>query len=473
MLISKTVQDFLSSRRIPFRRLLQNNAVDGIAVPPYERVRVVLLCDSSGPILAAFPSNNGLDFETLVSITGRPLKVASAREFGSRLHGFSNLHLPPLGDLFGIDMILDESLLAEPWLQIAGGEDGVTYLLSNASFRRLVERANVHLISRRVQPFDVSKQDSISNSSVYQLLGKVAMGGTEAVSPTSDAEMVRRLKTVKLPPMPASAQRLAALKAADDFELPELVHAIELDPAISANILRFARSAFFAYNGRITSIKDAIFHVLGVDLALNAAFGIAVGGGFKGPLDGPLGLRAHWRHAVRAGALAQTLAAASNTEPRIGLGSAYLAGLLHDTGFLLMAQLAPGEYKLLNKMMASKPSLTTIDAEQRVFGVSHTWLAERLFKDWNLPEELIVAAAYHHDPAYAGSQCAYSRLIWLTARLLRPKGMVNRAGVANWDDLPQELMDQLGLEPEVLDDCLAMLSDKSEDLDSFASYIAA
>ena len=474
MLISKTVQDFLTSRRIPFRKLLRGSATDGITIPDHERVRAVLLCDGTQPLLAVFPANNGLDFEALVEFTKRPLKVATAREFDSRLHGLSNLHLPPLGDMFGINMVLDESLRTLPWLRIAGGEDGVSYLLSNNAFWRLVERANVHSFSRPAALENQPLSPSVTHSSVYQLLGQVALGGANVGYAFKDNDIIERLKEAKLPPIPAVAQRIIALKAADDFELIDLVRAIESDPATSAHILRLARSAYYSYAGRIGSIRDAIFHVLGADVALHAALGIAVGHVFTGPMEGPLGLPSHWRHAVRAATTAQVLASATSVQPRIQHGTAYLVGLLHDAGFLLMAQSAPGEYKLLNKMMQAKSSLTTADAEQRVFGVSHAELGRRLFTEWNMPEELIVATAYHHDPEYNGPHCAYAHLIWLTDRLLRTQEKTHdNADDGSWGDIPPSLLESLGLETYVLDDCLALLNDKGEILDGFAVHLAA
>jgi len=469
MLISKAVQAFLTNGQIAYRKLLSDVAIDGGPVPAHERVRVLLLCDHNGPLMAVFPVNSGLDFEALVIATGRQLKVATAREFGARLQGLSNLQLPPFGDMLGIDMIVDEALLFKPWLRVAGGEEGVSYLFIRAAFVRLVENARFLRFSRPVQSFESERREMAVDASVYQLLGKVAAEGGEQGGASLGSILAERLKTAKLPAMPETGQRLAIMKAAGDVELLEVVHAIEMDPVVSAHVMKFACSAFFSYQGRIASIRDAVFNVLGVDIALNLALGIAVGRTFKGPLDGPLGLHAHWRHAVRVAALTQALAAASQVEPRIQLGTAYLAGLVHNIGFLLMAQLAPGEYKLLNKMLSAEASLSMADAEQRVFGIAHTVLAQRLFTEWNLPAELVAAAAYHHDASYVGRYSAYSRLVLIADRLLQNEA----AGEAERPEIPDALLRALGLEWENLQASMAALVDQRETLEELAAQFAA
>jgi len=469
MLISKAVQAFLTNGQIAYRKLLNDVAIDGGPVPAYERVRVLLLCDHKGPLMAAFPVTSGLDFEALVVATGRQLKVATAREFGARLQGLSNLQLPPFGDMLGIDMLVDEALLFKPWLRVAGGEEGVSYLFSRVAFARLVERARFMRFSRPVQSFESERREMAIDASVYQLLGKVAAGGVEPGGASLSSVLAERLKTAKLPTMPETGQRLAIMKATGDVELLELVHTIEMDPVVSAHVMKFACSAFFSYPGRIASIRDAIFNVLGVDIALNLALGIAVGRTFKGPLDGPLGLHAHWRHAVRVAALTQSLAAASQVVPRVQLGTAYLAGLLHNIGFLLMAQLAPGEYKLLNKMLAAQASLSMADAEQRVFGVAHTVLAQRLFTEWNLPAELVAAAAYHHDASYTGKHSAYSRLVLIADHLLLTEAVAK----GERPDIPAGLLGELGLELENLEASMSVLVDQQKPLEDFAAELAA
>ncbi|VAX00154.1 hypothetical protein MNBD_GAMMA20-1127, partial [hydrothermal vent metagenome] len=134
--------------------------------------------------------------------------------------------------------------------------------------------------------------------------------------------------------MPEIAQALLKLANDPDGNLQDLVNIIEHDPSIAAQIMRYARSAFFAYGAEITSLQQAVTAVLGYDLSLDIAIGLSLGKAFNIPNFGPMGLYPFWRHAVYSAALCQRLSYCISGPQRLQPGMAFLAGLLHNFGVL-------------------------------------------------------------------------------------------------------------------------------------------
>src|SRR5690606_23270226 len=118
---------------------------------------------------------------------------------------------------------------------------------------------------------------------------------------------------------------------------------------------RYARSPLFGYRGRVDSVADAVARVLGYDLVLDLALGLAALKPFSIPADGPLGLDAFWQQATLSAALARRLVRLLPAARRPAAGTLYLCGLLHNFGYLVLGQLFQPEYYLLNRMVAANP----------------------------------------------------------------------------------------------------------------------
>ena len=100
-------------------------------------------------------------------------------------------------------------------------------------------------------------------------------------------ERVKALHT--LPPMPQTASQILNLRALPEVRSEQILNLVEKDPALVAQIVSYANSAFFGQAGSVKSLKDAIFRVLGVDAVMNMALALSVGSTFKIPETGPLG----------------------------------------------------------------------------------------------------------------------------------------------------------------------------------------
>lgn len=252
---------------------------------------------------------------------------------------------------------------------------------------------------------------------------------------TSDADsenvraVAQRIERVyALPPMPELGERILALQSDPHASARQLADIVQLDPSLAAQVIRYANSPYYGYNGRITTIQEAIARVLGYDLVMNLALGLAAGRSFHIPDRGPLGLSRFWENAVCSAVLVQKLGAAlpeSMRPPPPGL--CYLGGLLHDFGILLLGHLFPPEFQLLNKFAQTHPGKSVAELEQCLLGMGqardllamgHARIGAWLMEAWRMPEAICVTLLEHHNPGYAGDHDLLVHLVQLSDFLL-------------------------------------------------------
>jgi HD-like signal output (HDOD) protein len=116
-----------------------------------------------------------------------------------------------------------------------------------------------------------------------------------------------------------------------------------------------------------------------------------------------------WAHSLSAGVFAKTIAAAEKQERTI-IDDAFMSGLLHDVGKLILAANLPQPYK--EALTAARNNGgSDLEAERRAFGVTHAEVGAYLLALWGLPFPIVEAIALHHSPG----QCPHKELGIITA----------------------------------------------------------
>ncbi len=266
----------------------------------------------------------------------------------------------------------------------------------------------------------------------------------------------------EFPAMPELAHKI--LQLGSEPSANDLAAIVELDPGLAGQIVRYAASPFFGYRGKIDSIRDAISRVLGVERAMDLAFGASAGKAFRGPAEGPVGRQAVWVHAVYTAALAQDLAARMPAERQVGLGMAYLTGLLHNIGLLMLGHLFPSDLLALNRAIDSTKNLPSVVVENKMLGADHTHTGVWLLRKWSMPAEVLTAVHQHHNPTYQGQHAEYVHLVMVADRLLERVDL----GDAGDDALPDEGLDYLGLRVDDVEESFNSILDSRADLDALA-----
>lgn len=221
-----------------------------------------------------------------------------------------------------------------------------------------------------------------------------------------------------LPVMSEVGQKLLHLMQDPDAHVRELSDIIASDPALAAQIIRYANAPFFGFQGCIESIEKAVVTVLGYDGVMGIALGLVAMGSLPASGKAILAHEGFWWKAVAAGSMAQALASQHPLRRRVKPGLAYLSALLRDIGRLFLVSQFADACDAIADCQSQSPETPPVDIEKRVLGMDHAHMGEQLLRSWQLPEEVITAVAQHHSADYDGDFADYVYLLQVVDILL-------------------------------------------------------
>lgn len=425
-------------------------------VPVYQFARATLLRDAQGYLMAVMPVGKSIDFVALKATLSRDLELAWPEECAEVFGDIHTGSIPPLAPLYGIATIIDTSFADSDKMYIADGSGQCLLQIATADFLRLQESATVlaFSIDNLLSPSLNRDGQSLDTKKVQSRARQMR----EKVEGLND-----------LPPMPDVASQLLEISRDPEAMPTDVARVVVTEPAISAQIMHYARSPWFAYQGKIGSLNEAIYNVLGMDMVVNIALGMAAGKVFLGKKDGPLGAGNVWQHAVYCASLAEGLAREMPSRLKVKPEAMYLAGLLHNVGFLILNHCFPVEHQELESLVAQQPATSIWQLERKLYGMTHAELGADLIRRWDLPQLVISCIRHHHDEEYVG-QHRYEVLLTLLAnRLLKSHEIGDEAN----DEIPAELLKTLCLDVDTVQGVLQNVMDCRNTLDVMVHHMAA
>ncbi|WPL17732.1 HDOD domain protein [Thiorhodovibrio winogradskyi] len=255
----------------------------------------------------------------------------------------------------------------------------------------------------------------------------------------------------ELPPMPALAKQLWALRDDDNASAQSLAETIQLDPLLASQILRRANSAYHGGVRTIDSVQDAVTR-LGFNTSLDFALALAALSPLRTPNQGPIGRDRLWQHGLRCSLVMQELAKQQRGAIQLPLGLVQLSGITHNIGYFLLGHLLPEQFHFLSRLIASNPGLSLPTIDRFALGVEHTQLGEWLYDAWEMPAPLLLAVRHHHNPAYKGDHEQLVLLTGLADSLLEQSGL-GLGGCHPTEDHDRFLA-RLGLDPTACSDVI-------------------
>ena len=283
------------------------------------------------------------------------------------------------------------------------------------------------------------------------------------MTPRQEMDQKQRLRHVTervigLPSLPTVVTQLINLVGDPATSARDISQLISADQALTAKILKVANSAFYGFPRKIATVQLAIV-VLGFETVKNLGLSVAVLKRFHAGKAHPLFDRQQfWEHAIGCGVAARMLGRKLDRKLE---GEAFVAGVVHDIGKLILIEYFPNEFGE-SLEMARDEYLTISEAEMKVIGVTHAeiggWLAEK----WNLPETLVQAITYHHNPMDVEEP---SEILMVThaANALTRHNHIGQAGDSLGASLSPEVSAMLKSGRDVSDEDL--LADLSEGLE--------
>lgn len=238
-----------------------------------------------------------------------------------------------------------------------------------------------------------------------------------------------------LPPLPGSAVRLIKLMSDPRADARKLAEIIELDPLLTAQIIRWASSSLYGYRGKITSVEEAVVRVLGFNFVLDLALGLAVLAPLKAPKEGAVGTKMFWIQALAGSHLMKKLAEQMPPPSRPPQQEIFLAALLHNIGFPLLGHQFGAEFSYLSTLIKANPGLLIFNLENFAFGVNHAEIGAWLMKAWGMPRPIVDVVYHHHNPCYRGENHQLALLTYLSDCLLGQAGIGDAANQTCPDEL--------------------------------------
>ena len=174
----------------------------------------------------------------------------------------------------------------------------------------------------------------------------------------------------------------------------DVAKSLSRDEGLVLRILKLANSAAYGMTRNISNISEAIA-LLGYKSVSNIILAATVYSAMDKGLSGyALDRGELWRHSLMVAYTSRYLAKITG---KVGTEDAYVGGLLHDIGKVILNDYVRFGYGILVKLVVEK-HIPFTEAELRVLGFDHAMIGEILVERWDMPEAYRVAVAYHHKP---------------------------------------------------------------------------
>ncbi|MFK7605986.1 MULTISPECIES: HDOD domain-containing protein [unclassified Pseudomonas] len=421
------LQRVLAELSIAYREVIDQPGLD-----PACKVQAVLLNDSVGELMVLFAQSQLLDLNRLADLIGRDMTAVAADRLAELLAKHQLRILPGVPAVTGSTCLYEARLLHQPLLFISGGEPGLLLEVTVEDFKRLLSKATVGRFGEPLSDIRLSLQQAVDDGEAI----------TRAVKAFTTRRIQQRLEaTIELPPLAESIRKLIQFRANPDISIDEVTSVVETDPALAAQLISWASSSYYAPKSKIRSVEDAISRVLGVDVVVNLALSLSLDKSLGLPKDHPQSSMPYWQQSIYTAAVIEGLTRAMPRNQRPEIGMTYLAGLLHNFGYLLLAHVFPPHFSLICRHLEVNPHASHSEIEQHLLGISREQMGAWLMRFWGMPQELVIAVRFQHDPGYRGDDAPYPNLVCVALGLLRSRGM----GHGSREPLPEAIFERLGV----------------------------
>jgi putative nucleotidyltransferase with HDIG domain len=229
----------------------------------------------------------------------------------------------------------------------------------------------------------------------------------------SDAlETLRKIagKTGDLPPFPATAMTVVRMTEDPRVSARDLQAVISRDQSLCARVLRVVNSPIYGLRAEISTVSHAVA-ILGLDVLRTTVVTATVQQLYAGVKVVGHGLTSKlladhsWGSAVTARKVAARIRYPN-------LEEAFLCGLMHDIGKIVLLKNFPTRYNEIISEAYRGETASSHEVELAAFGFSHAHVGALLAERWNFPPQLCEAILYHHEPLSAPT---HFRLAGVTA----------------------------------------------------------
>ena len=257
-------------------------------------------------------------------------------------------------------------------------------------------------------------------------------------------EDLRRLVTVMktLPSPPPLYAEVIEVAQSPDGSLDKIGELIQRDIGMTAKILQLVNSTFFGLRRQVSNPTQAV-RLIGLETVKALILSVQIFRGFDHSTLPGMSLDTLWHHSMAVGMCAKSIAQGEACK-RAVVESAFVVGLLHDIGKLILAVNLPELYQQ-TLVLAQTEAIAAWEAERALLHTTHAEIGAYLLGLWGLPDGIVEALAYHHNPRL----CPHNAFTPLTAvhvanALLHEMEVVD--GESQTEPVDLDYLTQIGLD---------------------------
>lgn len=210
-------------------------------------------------------------------------------------------------------------------------------------------------------------------------------------------QAVARIDT--LPVLPAVFAELTEELRSPSASVKTIGEILSRDIGLATGLLKLVNSSFFGLPRRIASTEQAVT-LLGLETVRALVLSHCLFARFDPRRYPGFGLGGLWDHSLGVARCARLLATLEGGD-KADKDVCFMAGLVHDMGKLIFADLFEEEYTRVLETSRSR-NITTWEAELEVLGVTHAEIGAYLLGLWGFEEAVVLGVARHHQPDKAG-----------------------------------------------------------------------
>jgi putative nucleotidyltransferase with HDIG domain len=238
----------------------------------------------------------------------------------------------------------------------------------------------------------------------------------------------------------------------------DLTDVIQLDPVLTAKVIRMVNSAYFGLTNEVKSLKPAVI-MLGLNTIKNVALSSAFLGKVSLNKNTKLNGEEFWKHSLGVAVASKLIARKLGVDPKL-LEEYFIAGLIHDIGKVLINNFFPDEMNtILEEALKKEEGIT--DIERRVLGLTHEEIGIAIGKKWKFANNLLYSMGRHHQPVLQGDSAVFSMVVSVADNFVKIM-KVGFSGNFKIEHMPEELWKQLNLNEEAVFDALSSISGEIE-----------
>jgi putative nucleotidyltransferase with HDIG domain len=199
-----------------------------------------------------------------------------------------------------------------------------------------------------------------------------------------------------LPSLPTLYIQMEQAIRSEDSSIDSIAGIISQDLSMTAKVLQVVNSAYFGLPRAIRNPAEAV-HFIGLKALEALILSVHIFTQFQNASRFQSFLDQLWLHSQTTARIAEVIFKWEGIDKTMS-GYASMAGLLHDCGKLVLADNFPEKYEQ-TLSLAEQEQIPLWQAEGKIFGVHHGSVGAYLLGIWGLPNPIIEALAFHHQPS--------------------------------------------------------------------------